>query len=124
MSDFTTIWKLVSAVPEGHVVTYGQIARKLGNSRASRLVVWALHQAPPDVPCHRVVNKSGQLSTAFQPLEDKPTRCFWNVKGFDSLNRKLWICKHINGSIPTLQRIMETCHAAKNNRCFSRAWPC
>ncbi len=68
MSDFTTIWKLVSAVPEGHVVTYGQIARKLGNSRASRLVVWALHQAPPDVPCHRVVNKSGQLSTAFQPF--------------------------------------------------------
>ena len=81
MSDFTTIWKLVSAVPEGHVVTYGQIARKLGNSRASRLVVWALHQAPPDVPCHRVVNKSGQLSTAFQPFGRQTHRMLLEREG-------------------------------------------
>ena len=47
--------------------TYGKIAAMAGNPRASRVVGWALHSNPePDsIPCHRVVNRFGGLSSAF-----------------------------------------------------------
>ena len=48
-------------------MSYGQIAEILGNKRMSRQVGWALHVNPsPDtIPCYRVVNRFGGLSSAF-----------------------------------------------------------
>ena len=48
-------------------MSYGQIAQILGNKRMSRQVGWALHVNPfPDtIPCYRVVNRFGGLSSAF-----------------------------------------------------------
>ena len=46
-------------------MTYGQISRALG-TRDARKVGWALHvNRDPDVPCHRVVDKSGRLAPNF-----------------------------------------------------------
>ncbi len=53
---FTQIYQVVRQIPAGRVATYGQIARLLGRPRLSRVVGYAMHDAPPDVPCHRVVN--------------------------------------------------------------------
>ena len=65
---FEAIWQLARQIPFGRVTTYGHLARLAGNPRLSRVVGYAMHGAPPDVPCHRVVNRRGELSAAFAPL--------------------------------------------------------
>ena len=64
---FEEIYKEVKAIPKGRVATYGQIAALAGNYRAARAVGWALHvnPDPENIPCHRVVNRFGGLSSAF-----------------------------------------------------------
>lgn len=61
---FEEIYHIVETIPEGSVMTYGMIANLIGNPRASRIVGYAMHSAPPELnlPCHRVVNKNGNLS--------------------------------------------------------------
>ena len=51
-------------VPEGKVVTYGQVARLAGNPRAARQVVRILHTCSEKekLPWHRVVNREGHIS--------------------------------------------------------------
>ncbi len=47
-------------------MTYGQIARLLGDRYSARLVGWAMHATPQDerhIPWHRVVNSRGGIST-------------------------------------------------------------
>ena len=58
------VFAIVARIPEGRVTTYGRIARALGEPRAARMVGWALHasHAHPDLPCHRVINRNGELS--------------------------------------------------------------
>jgi methylated-DNA-protein-cysteine methyltransferase related protein len=56
------VWRLVRQIPRGRVATYGQIAALLGRPRAARVVGWAMHVCPGDVPWHRVVNASGGIS--------------------------------------------------------------
>lgn len=64
---FAKVYEVVRQIPLGKVATYGQIARLVGNPRASRQVGWALHVNPEPyvIPCHRVVNREGKLSGAF-----------------------------------------------------------
>lgn len=65
MSDFfQEVYEIVRRIPEGTVVTYGQIARALGRPRAARIVGYAMRCAPADrhLPCHRVVNRSGEMA--------------------------------------------------------------
>jgi methylated-DNA-protein-cysteine methyltransferase-like protein len=60
------VYELVKKVPKGRVTTYGQIAVKLGNPRWSRQVGWALHaNRSNDVPCHRVVDRTGRVAPNF-----------------------------------------------------------
>ena len=68
MSDFfKSVYGFVKTVPEGKVVSYGDVARAVGAPRASRQVGWALHQNPEFgvVPCHRVVFADGSLASGF-----------------------------------------------------------
>lgn len=64
---YQNVYDLVRLIPFGKVTTYGEIARKLGNPRASRAVGYALHHNPLPgiIPCHRVVNREGKLSGSF-----------------------------------------------------------
>ena len=68
MSDFfNAVYEFVKQVPQGKVVTYGDVAMAVGKPRASRQVGWALHNNPYQgiVPCHRVVFKDGSLAQGF-----------------------------------------------------------
>lgn len=67
MNFYEKVYKAVSEIPLGKVATYGQIARMCGSPRASRIVGGALHKNPlPGViPCHRVVNRFGELAPDF-----------------------------------------------------------
>lgn len=63
-SFFERVYNVVRLIPEGHVTSYGAIARYLGAARSSRMVGWAMNGAGkyPDVPAHRVVNRIGLLT--------------------------------------------------------------
>ncbi len=58
------VHQIVARIPSGSVTTYGAIARALGNPRNARMVGWAVHDPPAELelPCQRVVNKSGVLT--------------------------------------------------------------
>ncbi len=64
---FDLIYEAVKKIPKGKVATYGQIALMAGNPRLSRVVGYALHvnPNPNEIPCHRVVNRFGEVSSAF-----------------------------------------------------------
>jgi len=66
MSEFfQRVYEIVTRIPRGKVVTYGQIAADLGDPRQARTVGWAMRGTPEwlDIPWHRVVNSSGGIST-------------------------------------------------------------
>ena len=67
MTTFDTVYEAVKLIPEGSVATYGQIAEAIGNKRLSRVVGYALHVNPQPgvIPCHRVVKRDGEVSSAF-----------------------------------------------------------
>jgi methylated-DNA-protein-cysteine methyltransferase-like protein len=54
---------IVRAIPEGLVMTYGQISGCLGSRLSPVAVGWMLHRCPDGVPWQRVVNASGGCST-------------------------------------------------------------
>ncbi len=66
MNTFDDVYKLVSKIPPGKVTTYGVIAKKIGINNP-RVVGYALHanKNPDKVPCHRVVNKKGELAKGY-----------------------------------------------------------
>lgn len=66
-TSFEQIYDVVRQIPRGTVATYGQIAALAGNRRWSRVVGYALHvnPDPENIPCYRVVNRLGEVSSAF-----------------------------------------------------------
>ncbi len=67
MSFFETVYEQCMRIPRGRVATYGQLAALSGNPRMSRQVGWALHAnpRPGEIPCHRVVNRFGEICKGF-----------------------------------------------------------
>ena len=61
-----TVLKKVKAIPFGRVKTYGEIAKSIGNPKASRAVgsANAKNNLPIVIPCHRVVGVSGLVGYA------------------------------------------------------------
>lgn len=66
-------YETVRRVPRGKVVSYGQVARLIGQPRKARFVGYAMHGNPDPwdctaqtgIPCHRVVFKDGSLAPGF-----------------------------------------------------------
>lgn len=67
MTVFERIYEVVKTIPEGKVMTYGQVAVLAGNERWARIVGYALHCNPEPgvIPCHRVVMRDGSLTPGF-----------------------------------------------------------
>jgi len=64
VSEFTReTLKLTFAIPWGEVISYGELARRLGKPAAARAVGGALARNPIPIiiPCHRVVASDGSL---------------------------------------------------------------
>jgi methylated-DNA-protein-cysteine methyltransferase-like protein len=56
---------VVSIIPTGRVMTYGQLATICGSPRAARIVGGIAHFGDSKLPWHRVVNKSGGLASGY-----------------------------------------------------------
>ena len=73
------VWDLLRTIPYGTTTSYGKLARRLGDPRATRAVGAAngKNPIPIIVPCHRVVGARGELT------------------GFGGgLDRKRWLLEH------------------------------
>jgi methylated-DNA-[protein]-cysteine S-methyltransferase len=57
------VWRELRRIPYGETVSYGELARRIGNPKASRAVGSAngANQIPIVIPCHRVLAAGGQL---------------------------------------------------------------
>jgi len=67
------VWEALLTVPFGETRSYAQLAKQLGNPRATRAVGAANGRNPVSiiVPCHRVIGSSGKLTGFAGGLEVK-----------------------------------------------------
>ena len=58
------VWKELTRIPYGETISYGELADRVGNPKASRAVGLANGCNPIAivVPCHRVIGASGKLT--------------------------------------------------------------
>jgi methylated-DNA-[protein]-cysteine S-methyltransferase len=73
------VWAELCEIPYGETISYGELARRVGNPQASRAVGLANGRNPVAivVPCHRVIGADGSLT------------------GYGGgLGRKVWLLEH------------------------------
>lgn len=76
------VYAIVGQIPNGRVMTYGQIASLAGSPRAARIVGGIAHWGDEKLPWQRVVKKDGHLAEGYpggveghrQVLEAEGTR--------------------------------------------------
>lgn len=99
MNTFEKIYEVVKQIPKGKVATYGLVALLAGNPRLARVVGYALHvnPEPGTIPCHRVVNRLGEVSKAFAFGGENMQRILLSEEGIEftpegkvDLNVYLW----------------------------------
>ena len=97
-NSFDRIYAVVKTIPKGKVATYGQIAAYAGNPRWSQVVGFALHvnPQPGSIPCHRVVNRFGEVSSAFAFGGENMQRQLLSEEGVDFLaDGRVDLAKHL-----------------------------
>ena len=67
------VWNALMTIPYGKTVCYGDIAKQIGQPKASRAVGGAnnKNRIPIIIPCHRVIGTSGKLVGYADGLEKK-----------------------------------------------------
>jgi len=67
------VWEALRKIPRGQTRSYSQLARELGNPKATRAVAraCAMNRVALVVPCHRVMGVSGALTGYRWGLERK-----------------------------------------------------
>jgi methylated-DNA-[protein]-cysteine S-methyltransferase len=70
------VWAELREIPFGRTISYGELARRIGNPAASRAVGLANGRNPISVivPCHRVIGANGSLTGYGGGLERKKAR--------------------------------------------------
>jgi methylated-DNA-[protein]-cysteine S-methyltransferase len=58
------VWNLLCDIPYGETISYGELAHRIGNPKASRAVGLAngSNPIPIVIPCHRVIGSNGKLT--------------------------------------------------------------
>ena len=70
------VWRIVSQIPKGQVMAYGEVASAAGYPRHARMVSKALSRSTQQLPWHRVVKSTKHLafpvdSEAFRTQRDR-----------------------------------------------------
>lgn len=95
------VWNQLRKIPYGETISYGELARRVGNPKASRAVGSANGRNPISiiVPCHRVIASAGTLG------------------GYGGgLDRKLWLLEHEVHVLGREAPSSWTAHKAKGRR--------
>ncbi len=96
---FDKVYHFVALIPYGKVTTYGALAEVCGIKSSARTVGWALNSAyGSDLPCHRVVNRNGELTGKFHfatpnLMEDllRSEGIEFDEKGRVNMKKHFWI---------------------------------
>jgi methylated-DNA-[protein]-cysteine S-methyltransferase len=58
------VWRSLCDIPYGETISYGELAGRIGNPKASRAVGLAngSNPIPIVIPCHRVIGSNGKLT--------------------------------------------------------------
>jgi methylated-DNA-[protein]-cysteine S-methyltransferase len=69
------VWRQLQEIPYGETISYGELARRVGNPKASRAVGSAngANPLPIVIPCHRVIAGDGTLGGFGGGLPTKQT---------------------------------------------------
>jgi methylated-DNA-[protein]-cysteine S-methyltransferase len=69
------VWRQLQEIPYGETISYGELARRVGNPKASRAVGSAngANPLPIVIPCHRVIAGDGSLGGFGGGLPTKQT---------------------------------------------------
>lgn len=59
---FEAVYAVVARIPEGSVMTYGDIARRIGYPGRARYVGYAMRACPDGLPWQRVVKSDGSIA--------------------------------------------------------------
>jgi len=83
------VYQIVRRIPEGRVMTYGQIADILGEGYTARTVGFVMHSADENDPWHRVINSQGACSTGRVLLPSNKQQRMLEAEGivFDARGR-------------------------------------
>lgn len=59
-----SVWRQLQQIPYGTTISYGELACRIGNPKASRAVGLAngANPLPIVIPCHRVIGSNGKLT--------------------------------------------------------------
>ena len=89
--DPARVWTVLSLIPEGKVVTYGQLAELSGAPRAARVVGNILRQLPAgsSLPWHRVINSKGHISFPEGSSQHAKQRARLEEEGITLLDGKI-----------------------------------
>ena len=70
-----SVWRQLQQIPYGETISYGELARRVGNPKASRAVGSAngANPLPIVIPCHRVIAGDGTLGGFGGGLPTKQT---------------------------------------------------
>jgi methylated-DNA-protein-cysteine methyltransferase related protein len=96
-SDFyEKVFGIVEKIPSGYVTTYGAIAKVLGMKSSARMVGWALNSVAGDrnLPCHRVVNRNGELTGKMYFETATLMRELLEAEGIEFINEHVNMKKH------------------------------
>ena len=67
------VWNILSQIPYGETLSYGEIAREISPSMSAQAVGGAVGRNPIAIliPCHRVIGSNGKLTSYAAGLEKK-----------------------------------------------------
>jgi len=83
------IWKTVSGIAAGHVMSYGEVARTAGFPRHARLVSKAMCRSATALPWHRVVRSNRTLAFEVGSEPYNKQKELLEKEGVQIINRKV-----------------------------------
>lgn len=92
------VYMIVSSIPKGRVMTYGQVAKQTG-IRSARAVGQILHRNTDSlhIPCHRVVFADGSLSKHYVFGGEKEQKRKLEEEGVDFIGDKVNLSISLRG---------------------------
>lgn len=90
------LYLVLAQIPEGKVVSYGELAEMAGLGRAARWVGRTLSQLPEGsrLPWHRVIAAGGRLSLAAGTVSGAEQRARLRAEGVSILNERVDMRRH------------------------------
>lgn len=97
---FLRVYEIVRQIPYGKVTTYGHIAQALGAKSSARLVGYALnavslYERDGKIPCHRVLNRNGELTGKFHFATPLQMRDMLEAEGIQFIGEAVDLKQHL-----------------------------